>query len=72
MPEHTPHIIEKIDRNSFGIYLFHSPLVYITFSIAPNASPIIVVIVNFILFGAAAYGLTELVRKTKMKKLIGE
>lgn len=31
IPEKTCNIIQRIDRNSFGIYLFHSPLVYITF-----------------------------------------
>lgn len=72
MPQRTCSIIEKVDRNSFGIYLFHSPLIYFTFSIIPNASPIIVVFVNFVIFGAVAYELTELVRKTKLKVLIGE
>lgn len=72
MPQRTCGIVEKVDRNSFGIYLFHSPLIYFTFSMIPNASPIIVVFVNFVIFGAVAYGLTELVRKTKLKVLIGE
>lgn len=65
-------IAEKIDRNSFGVYLFHSPLIYITYATIPNASPLIVVFVNLVIFGAAAYGLTRLVRKTKLKVLIGE
>ena len=72
MPRRTCGIVEKVDRNSFGIYLFHSPLIYFTFSIIPNASPIIVIFINFVVFGAVAYGLTELVRKTKLKVLIGE
>lgn len=72
MPQRTCGIVEKVDRNSFGIYLFHSPLIYFSFSIIPNASPIIVIFINFVVFGAVAYGLTELVRKTKLKVLIGE
>lgn len=72
MPEKTCTVVEKIDRNSFGVYLFHSPLIYITFSNIPNAHPAIVVFVNLVVFGAAAYGLTELVRKTKLRVLIGE
>ncbi|MDO4514930.1 MAG: acyltransferase [Lachnospiraceae bacterium] len=72
MPEKTYSLVQRIDRNSFGIYLFHSPLIYITFSIIPNAHPAIVVFINFVIFGAAAFGLTELVRKTKLKVLIGE
>lgn len=72
MPQRTCSVVEKIDRNSFGIYLFHSPLIYIVFSRIPNAHPAIVVFTNFILFGLVAFELTELVRKTKLRILIGE
>ena len=72
MPEKTCSAAEKLDRNSFGIYLFHSPLIYITFALIPNAHPAIVVFVNLVIFGGAAWGLTELVRRTKLKMLIGE
>ena len=72
MPEKSCALVEKIDRNSFGIYLLHSPLIYITFAYIPNAHPAIVVFLNLVVFGAAAYGLTELTRKTKLKVLIGE
>lgn len=72
MPSRSCTLAEKIDRSSFGIYLFHSPLIYITFARIPNAHPAVVVFVNLVVFGAAAYGMTELVRKTKLKVLIGE
>lgn len=72
MPEKSCSLMEKIDRNSFGVYLFHSPLIYIVFATIPNAHPAIVVFVNLVVFGAAAFGLTELIRKTKLKVLIGE
>jgi len=72
MTEKTCSVIEKVDRNSFGIYLFHSPLVYITFTFISNAPPVLVVFINLIVFGAVAYGLTNLVRKAKLKLLIGE
>lgn len=72
MPEASCKIIERVDRDSFGIYLFHSPLIYITFALIPNAHPALVVLINFVIFGAVAIGLTELVRKTKIKFLIGE
>lgn len=65
-------LAEKIDRNSFGIYLFHSPLIYITYAAIPNASPVIVVLINLVVFGAAAYGLTEWIRGTKLNVVIGE
>lgn len=72
MPEKSCSLAEKIDRSSFGIYLFHSPLIYITFANIPNAHPAVVVFINLVVFGAAAFGLTELIRKTKLKVLIGE
>ena len=72
MPEKTCALVQHIDRNSFGIYLFHSPLIYIPFASIPNAHPAIVVFINFVIFGAAAFGLTELLRKTKLRVLIGE
>lgn len=72
IPEKTCSLVQQIDRNSFGIYLFHSPLIYITFACIPNAHPALVVCINLVIFGAAAYGLTSLVRKTKLKVFIGE
>lgn len=72
MTEKTCSVAEKVDRSSFGIYLFHSPLIYITFTLIPNAHPAVVVFINLVVFGAAAYGLTSLVRKTKFRLLIGE
>lgn len=72
MPEKSCSLVDQIDRNSFGVYLFHSPLIYITFATIPNAHPAVVVFVNLVIFGAAAFGLTELIRKTKLKVLIGE
>lgn len=72
MPEKTCDVVEKVDRNSFGIYLFHSPMIYLTFSIMPNANPIIVIVINLFLFGAIAYALTAWIRKTKLKVFIGE
>jgi peptidoglycan/LPS O-acetylase OafA/YrhL len=72
MPEKSCSLIQKIDHNSFGVYLFHSPLIYITFANIPDAHPAIVVFINLVVFGAAAFGLTEVIRRTKLKVLIGE
>ncbi len=72
MPSKTNKLMKAIDKNSFGIYLFHSPLIYITAALVPNLNPFIIVTVNFFLFGCIAYLLTELLRKTPMKFLIGE
>lgn len=72
MPEKSCALVENVDRNSFGIYLFHSPLIYITFATIPDAHPAIVVFLNLVVFGGMAYGLTALIRRTKLKILIGE
>ena len=72
MPERTSPLVQKIDRNSFGIYLFHSPLIYITFTFIPNAMPLLVVFINLVVFGTAAYCLTELSRRCRLGFLIGE
>lgn len=43
IPNTTNKLLDKLGENSFGIYLFHSPLVYITFSYIPNINPIILI-----------------------------
>lgn len=72
MPNKTNNIIEIVSKNSFGIYLFHSPLVYITYSFFPNYSPLFVVFLNFLIFGTTAFLITVVMRKTKLKFIIGE
>lgn len=72
VPQKTNALVEKIDRNSFGIYLFHSPLIYITFANIPNANPALIVFINFIFFGMIAFYMTETIRRTKLKILLGE
>lgn len=65
-------VANKLSQNSFGIYLFHSPLIYITYSLIPNANPIIIVLLNFAVFGGIAFLITEVIRRTPMKLCIGE
>ena len=72
VPNRSSPILDFISRNSFGLYLFHSPLIYITFSQIPNANPFIVLVINFFLFGGTAILLTLLIRKTRLRILIGE
>lgn len=72
VPNKTNKYISSISKNSFGIYLFHSPLVYITYSYFANANPLIVVFINFVIFGSLAFLITELLRKIKLKIFIGE
>lgn len=62
-----------INKNSFGIYLFHSPLIYITYTLIPNSNPIIILLINFGIFGTVGFILTEIFRKIKILKFaIGE
>ena len=61
-----------LSENSFGIYLLHSPLVYITYSKMADMSPIVVILLNFIVFGGIAAGLTMFIRKTRLRINIGE
>ncbi len=72
MPEKDCKLTDRISKNSFGIYLFHSPLIYITFATIPDAAPAIVVFLNFVVFGLLAYWLTNLVWRIKLGFVIGE
>lgn len=72
IPAKTNKVIDKISTNSFGIYLLHSPLIYITYTYLSNANPLLVVFINFFVFGLLAFILTDLLRKTPLKVFIGE
>ncbi len=66
-------LIEGISKNSFGIYLFHSPLIYIVFCYFSYLRPAAVIAINFFLLMSLAYILTVLMRKTRIGRLaIGE
>lgn len=71
-PNKTNKFILNLDSNSFGIYLFHSPLIYITYSTNLINYPLLVFLINFILFGTISYFATLLIKKTKLKFMIGE
>ena len=72
IPAKTRKEIKTLSEDSFGIYLFHSPLIYFTFTFMPNVSPIVVVLVNFFVFGGLAILITEAVRKIGLLFIIGE
>lgn len=65
-------IIQIISENSYGIYLIHSPLIYITYTYLTNINPIMVVFINFVIFGIIALLLSILIRRTKLKFILGE
>lgn len=61
-----------IEKNSMGIYLFHSPLIYFSFAYFPDIHPVLMFVINFIAFGGLALLLTIAVRKTKLRIVLGE
>lgn len=71
VPDRRNRGMKFLSDNSFGIYLFHSPLIYITYTYLGNASPVIVVGLNFVVFGAAAAVMSHMIRKIPLKILIG-
>ena len=72
IPNKKNVVLFKISELSFGIYLFHSPLVYFTYAYIPNSSPIIVVLLNFVVFGSVSALLTMIVKGCKFRFIIGE
>lgn len=72
VPRKTTAWISKISENSYGIYLFHSPLIYITAMLAPNMSPILMVIINFFIFGGVAYAMSAALSGSRLKFIIGK
>lgn len=72
MPDKPCKPVSFLSKNSFGIYLFHSPLVYITFTYLSDIEPVLILLLNFIVFGTLACLLTLLTRKVGLKTIIGE
>lgn len=71
-PDCESKFLRTLSKDSFGIYLFHSPLIYITFTFLLNAPPILTVGTNFFVWGTLALIMTEVVRKSRFKFVIGE
>ena len=72
IPNKTNTVIRKISDNSFGIYLFHSPLIYIIYSSFIDSCPWVVLFLNFIVMGLLSYILTIVISKTRLKFIIGK
>lgn len=71
-PNKRIKFIECVDKNSLGIYLFHSPVIYILYDNLSFLHPFILVPLNFITSIAISLLLIFLIRKFNMRKLIGE
>ena len=72
MPSFDCSIIKAISKNSFGLYLFHSPLIYFAFMLCPDIHPFWMLVINLLLCGMIAFMITELVRKAGLDWIIGE
>ena len=72
VPAKPVKALSALAKNSFGMFLFHSPFVYVTFTYLPDISPVWMVLINFGLFGTAAYAATILLRRTRLKFILGE
>lgn len=72
MPTKINRTFQFIEKNSYGLYLFHSPMVYITFSLFAESNPYLVVAGNVIILGLIAIGVTGFLRKTHLAFMIGE
>ena len=72
VPGKTCKATEFLSIYSFGLYLFHSPLVYITCAFMPNVHPAIFVGTNLIVFGLVSILLTWAFKHSALRVLIGE
>lgn len=72
VPDRNMRVANHLSKNSYGLYLLHSPLIYVTFSFALNWPPAAVAAINFLLWGTVAYMLTSVIRKTPARFFIGE
>ena len=73
MPDSKSVILERISKNSYGIYLFHSPMLYIVFYYFGFLKPFEMVLINFFILFALSYLMTELLRLSKFGRIaLGE
>ena len=61
-----------LDKNSFVIYLFHSPIIYIMYRYFANINPLLLVSLNILISISCAIILGYMLRKIKLGYLLGE
>lgn len=64
--------MEILDKNSFAIYLFHIPIIYLIFYHNNNINPYIISFLCIVVSYIASITLGNIIRKSKLKILIGE
>lgn len=68
----TNKIVKMIDKNSFAIYLFHSPLLYIMYNNFANINPYLLASINLTIGITIPSIMAYVLRKLKLNFLIGE
>lgn len=71
LPASTNRLMKSLSDNSYGIYLFHSPLIYIIYTYFKDSNPWLVLFLNFIVMGGLAWLLTIVVSKSRLKFIVG-
>lgn len=65
-------LIKLMDKNSFAIYLFHSPLLYIMYDKFANINPLLLVSINITIGICIPIIMAYILRKLKLNFIIGE
>lgn len=64
--------LQLISKDSYGLYLFHSPLVYFMYMNYPDANPAIMLAVNFLVCGLVSFLVIGIIRKLRFELILGE
>lgn len=67
----TNRFMKSLSDNSYGIYLFHSPLIYIIYTYFKDSNPWLVLFLNFIVMGGLSWLLIIVVSKSRLKFIVG-
>ena len=62
VPNKENKFMTFFDRYSYGLYLFHSPLIYIAYTYSPNINPLLMFTINFFGMGGVALLLSYIVK----------
>ncbi|MGP6139568.1 acyltransferase family protein [Jeotgalibaca sp. A127] len=67
-------ITKEIDKNNFGLYLFHEPIIYLIYFYLANTliNPWLMVVICFTLSTTGSLVITNLLRKINLGLIIGE
>lgn len=72
IPRRTCAWAKLLSKDSMGIYLLHSPMIYTSFAFASEIPPALMLVLNFFGFGCIALILTETIRALHLKFILGE